>query len=85
LFIDLLPSRVNDLLKLLVQALSHRPIVNVSTDTIDYWTIGFSHNRFPYDVHIITTSVLRSNSRHHSDQTQLHHALAKLHEVAIFQ
>jgi len=32
LFIDLLPSRVNDLLKL--GALSHRPIV--LTDTIDY-------------------------------------------------
>ena len=41
LFIDLLPS-VNNFLKL-SGALSHRPIV--LTDTIDYWTIGFSHNR----------------------------------------
>ena len=47
LFIDLLSSRVNDLLKFwnseTIGALSHRPIV--LTDAIDYRTIGFSHNR----------------------------------------
>jgi len=41
LLIDLLPSRVNETET--IGALLHRPIV--LTDTIDYRTIGFSHNR----------------------------------------